>query len=251
MLENSPTQSYGLIVEEECDFCRTKGFETRLEYATHVCKHMEQISAQILLSIYPLKVENSQIFEGFVDILDHCSEYIPCYAAFDTQADDNFISRSIVKKCGIEIRERPVVDKTVIKSLNKVKIEVIGWAEPRWRTDRKNYRDIRFFVVEEMPDSEMILGVEFFGARAPPSHRAFVLHNDRRRMSSSSLCVLKPPRSRPNADRIIYKVAISKSDCVMKSKSRLPKRTTRRDRQQSERSELGFKRQPDHKAKSR
>lgn len=173
-------------MEVECDYCHTKSFPTREDYATHVGKHMEQISSLIVLSIIPHKVEISGEFTEPIEIWHSPShKHLKHYAKLDIGAQDNFISRIIVQQHGIPTRKL-VSNKPCIKTVNDVEVEVKEWAEFKWRTGRKNYRDIPFFIVDSIPLREqMILGQDFSNGHAPAFRTVFVLHNEGRGMSSS------------------------------------------------------------------
>lgn len=186
MLDESREKSSRPVEGEVCEYCRFKGFPNRREYADHVGKHMEQIASRIVLWIIPSKDEVSQEFTEPIEIWDELKkEYIQHSAMLDTQAHDNFISLSVVERLGIKTR-KPTTDMSRIRLANNVKIKVIAWAEPRWRTENKNYRDIRFLVLKEIPGTDqMILGQGFSKAQAYVYRSAFVLHNDGHGMSSS------------------------------------------------------------------
>lgn len=193
LLEKSHTKLFQPIEEEVCDFCLAKSFSTREDFATHFGKHMEQISSLIVLSIIPQKDEISAEFTQLIKIWDYRNnEFMEFYAKLDTAADYSFISRSIVVQLCIPTRK--LNEKLSIRTANNVKIEVNEWAEPKWRTLKKNYRDSRFLILEEIPGREqMILGKDFLKAKAPVWHETFVLQNDGQGMPLSCFRVWKPP----------------------------------------------------------
>lgn len=194
LLKKSRTYLPQQIEDEECNFCRTKSFSTREDFATHVGKHMEQISSLIVPSIIPQKSEISEEFTEPIEIWDYRNnKFMESCVKLDTAADDSFISRSAVEQYGIPTRKLEN-EKPSIRTANNVKIKVTEWAEPKWRAPRKNYRDTRLLILENIPgDEQMILGKDFLKVKTRVWHEALPLHNDGQGMSSCCLRVSKPP----------------------------------------------------------
>lgn len=232
-LDKSRTKLKRPIADETCKFCGTKSFPTLYDYADHVGKHMEQISSLIFDLISPPKHEiMTEDFTMPLQVWDYRKHKFIHYSAdLDPQADDNFISRSIVEDCGIRTW-KITSDIPLVKSVNSVTVEVTEWAEPKWRTEKKNFRDVPFFIIKEIPgDEQMILGKGFTKVEASACRKVLALHNDTKSMSPSWLC-LKASLARSNADRI-RKVSIPRRNGVLTSNCRITGRTRRRGRMRS------------------
>lgn len=187
LLDKSRKKLYRPIQDEICKFCGTKSFPTLYDYADHVGKHMKQISSLNIDLISPLKHETMTAdFTMSVQVWNYRKpKFIHHSANLDTGADDNFISSSIVADCGIQTW-KITSDIPLPETLNGVTIKVTGWAEPKWRTENRNYRDLPFFIVEEIPGpEEMILGRHFTKVEASARRKVLALHNDTKRTSLS------------------------------------------------------------------
>ena len=83
-------------------------------------------------------------------------------AKFDSGSSGDFITLSCVKKAGLEIYPIPNPENPY-KMFNDHSLPVSGYAQPVWQfwisKEKKRRRDVRFFIVDELPDElDIVVG---------------------------------------------------------------------------------------------
>ena len=134
-------------------------------------------------------IEDCQTYTTFQSIRirnSHGQKLTPYYnAKFDTAAEGNFITRSLVEECEYKLHPRSDSDPSFC-ALNKYPVPVSGWVLPDWQflisRQKRRRKEVRFWVIENLPSElDMLIGDEFLqdmGIRLRGPRDVLVVHRD-------------------------------------------------------------------------